>query len=185
MRRLVGAWIVVCGFASPALAENAASCAASFPERLADAKRAVVQHDKLAAEHAKKNGKKDAATAQKMAWFDAHCRFLSPLEIAIRKLDDPNAFVCDTAKGRPKGLTTAFVLQAMGDDSVPSVSDLQAHYSMNGHCFEHDEKERIPLMVSDDLPFHRKLELLCYDDERPTCVEGRETLAKLRAAGKL
>jgi hypothetical protein len=45
-----------------------------------------------------------------MQWYVRHCRQLSRLEIAVRKLPDLDAFVCDPAAGKqPKQLTPAYV----------------------------------------------------------------------------
>src|SRR4051812_11912679 len=69
---------------------------ASFPRRLTEARAAIKQRDRY-------QGELDRA----VAWWQAHkCRELSPLEIAIRKLDDPRSFLCDTAK--PAWMTRKF-----------------------------------------------------------------------------
>src|SRR4051794_39675383 len=99
MKRAALVLIAIAGLvAAPALAEPPAECRASYPERLADAQQAIAQQAGYMAEW-----------ERVMPWFEAHCRPLTDLERAIRKIDDPGAFVCDTKKGRPRELTTAFV----------------------------------------------------------------------------
>jgi hypothetical protein len=150
-------------------------CAASFPERLADAKRTYVEREKYE-ERFEKSGAK-----AKLEWFDAHCRLLSELEITVRKLDDPNAFVCDPkAKGRPKGLTSFTELAAL---SPPPYSELQGFRNENYGCEESDEKSRIKLVLHDQRSVVEMAELVCYQDERPMCVTTRENIAKVRAKG--
>lgn len=78
---------------------TAETCAATFPERLADFRQGIVQHQQYMTVH-----------DRIMPWWTEHCRWLTDREIAIRQIDDPNAFVCDTQKGRPKGLTSEMVL---------------------------------------------------------------------------
>jgi hypothetical protein len=163
---------------APPMSRKDAECAASFPERLADAKAAV-------REHIRQEGlaKRDTATQAKFDWFDAHCRFLSPLEIAIRKLDDPNSFVCDTSKGRPKGLTTQFVLAGRGE--AESAAGLQKLRGDSALCSDSDKAARINVYLGgfDDWPATDKLEILCYGDERPKFVKACEDVAAARAKG--
>ncbi len=102
-----------------------AACPASFPERLADAQRAIPLSRQLQAE-----------AARVVPWFDAHCRFLSALERAIRKLDDDLSFVCDTTVGRPKGLTGKRYLELSGGGL--SVVDLQDRAVDSQRCAEVD-----------------------------------------------
>jgi hypothetical protein len=70
---------------------NAETCASSWEERLADFRSAVPTWQRYNTDY-----------ERVMPWFDEHCRWLSDLEIAIRKIDDSAAFVCDTNKGRPR-----------------------------------------------------------------------------------
>lgn len=98
-------------------------CSASFNARLAEARAAIASKQAYDKE------------LKKMDWWSEHCRFLSPLEIGIRKLDDPNSFVCDTQKGRPPGLTTKFVLEhgvGLGYEQW------QTHSEENLACQSHD-----------------------------------------------
>lgn len=67
--------------AAPAIAEPSEECAESYASRLEDAKRAISDLDAYLLEYAK--------ARPAIEWFEAHCRFLSELEIAVRKLDDP------------------------------------------------------------------------------------------------
>jgi hypothetical protein len=155
-----------------------AQCAASFPKRLADAKQAIVQHGDFMA------GYKAARPA--LEWFEAHCRFLSELELAVRKLDDPNAFVCDPkAKGRPKGLTSELVLQY---STLPSVGVWQEHHGENHRCLETDRASRVALVISAEEGLAgraQRMEVICYGDDRPSCKELRTSLEAARAKGKL
>jgi hypothetical protein len=155
-----------------------AECAASFPERLADAKAAVREHVRQ-----ETRIKPDATREAKLDWFDAHCRFLSPLEIAIRKLDDPNSFVCDTSKGRPKGLTTQ-----SGSGLGFLASGKNERQKLRGDsalCSDSDKAARINVYLGgfDDWPATDKLEILCYGDERPKFVKACEDVAAARAKG--
>jgi hypothetical protein len=160
--------------AAPASAHDA-ECAASFPERLADAKRAYSEHLRYEARFEK------SGAQAKLEWFDAHCRFLKPLEIAIRKLDDPNAFVCDPkAKGRPKGLTNYLELAEL---QPPPFTELQGFRSENYACDESDKKYRIGVILDEERSQLELLEFLCYEDTRPSCVTANETIAKARAKG--
>lgn len=151
------------------------ACALSFPERLADAKRALAQSQDETAAY-ERSGARAAAE-----WFGAHCRFLEPLELAIRKLDDPNAFVCDPkAKGRPKRMTYEMVV------SAPSAaSQLQNFRTENRQCEQSDRAARIALVGLDELGPLQQLELLCYADDRASCVKAREVLERARRNGKM
>jgi len=152
-----------------------AECAASFPERLADAKRAYSEHVRYEQRY------ESSGARAKLEWFDAHCRFLSELERAVRKLDDPNAFVCDPkAKGRPKGFTDYMEVAAL---APPPYSDLQGNRSENYACDESDKKHRIGVILQENMTQLEQLELACYQDARPMCVSANEAIAKARAKG--
>jgi hypothetical protein len=77
------------------------TCAASYDERLADARASIEKRWEYALER--------AAYMTTLQWFEDHCRFLEWEEIVGRKLDDPNSFVCDTKNGRPKNLDAATI----------------------------------------------------------------------------
>lgn len=143
---------------------SAAQCSESFPARLADVKRAMVEHATYETEY-----------ARAMPWFYAHCRMLSELEIAVRKLDDQNAFVCDSAKGRPKGLTGPYVAEHSVRLGIPSFETV-ALRNLNDECAEHDARERVSLVLY-EAPMARVLDVVCYQDERPSCVAARAALA--------
>ncbi len=153
-------------------AAKASECAQSWPARLADAKQAIVAAGRAQA---------DKTAATKLAWFDQHCRFLNPLEIAIRKLDDPNSFVCDTQKGRPAGLTSAFVLEHQG----LALGDFQELLADDRICEPFDAAERMSLVMNDSdvdaASVGQRLAVICYGDDRPRCVQGRAALAAWRA----
>jgi hypothetical protein len=118
-------------------AEQATECRDTYAERLEDAKRAITAT--LAELRERKRVGADAA----ISWFDAHCRFLSKLEIVVRKLDDENAFVCDTAKGRPAALTGAFLLRYMNS---PPAGEFQARRAEDLACEPYDAAERESLV---------------------------------------
>lgn len=150
-------------------------CAESFPARLADAKQAVASFETFQRRYA------EARPA--LEWFEAHCHFLEELDRVVRKVDDPNAFVCDPkAKGRPKNLTAELVLEF---SVQPNVGAFQAdqHHDLNNRCSERDQAARIGLVFGagseKDQVFHRLL-VICYGDERPACVKARETIAAAR-----
>lgn len=161
---------------SPAAAQGLeADCSASFPARVQDAKRALEQWN---AEHAA------YVEARPLAeYFEAHCRFLSALERAARKLDDANAFVCEGAT--PKGLTAELVLRHSVE---PSIAVYQAHAAANNRCLELDRRARVGLVFTgaEDLAdVAHRLTVMCYGDERPSCAKAHAALEAARAKGKL
>jgi len=98
-KALAGLFVAVATLANAAGAEPPEQCAASFHARHVETRKATAAQSTYMAEY-----------NRAMPWFNEHCRFLSELERVARKLDDPNAFVCDpAATGRPAGLTHAFV----------------------------------------------------------------------------
>jgi hypothetical protein len=154
-------------------AELVHRCAESFPERLVDAKRALRRYEAERAEY-KKSG-----IAQKAEWMAEHCRPLSDLEIAIRKTDDPMAFVCDPhAKGRP----SALLFEA---PEPPSLLALQGFHVENEVCRGVDTTERVALGMTGDetdrVDVMIRLEVICYDDARPACIAARAQIAAVRA----
>lgn len=165
--------------ASSALAEppkwpneaNAETCAESFPVRLADFRSAASQHQRYMAEY-----------NRVMPWFDEHCRWLTELEIAIRKIDDPAAFVCDTQKGRPKGLTTQVALEH--NVEVDLVIMVQFSHA-NTWCAEHDAGGRVSLALSQaKSEFENteiKIEGMCFEVSSAKCDSARTALADARA----
>jgi hypothetical protein len=117
-----------------------------------------------------------------LEWFEAHCRFLTKLERVVRKLDDPNAFVCDpSAKGRPANLTSALVLEY---STLPSQMYFQTMQGSNHVCKAKDERAGRVALAFHDLTDMQIVELLCYGDERPACVEARANIAKARSEGQ-
>lgn len=156
---------------------NAGACAESYPERIADVRRARAEHAAYMAEH-----------KRLAVWFNEHCRFLSELEIAIRKLDDELSFVCDTQKGRPKGLTGAAVAPYL----VPTTIVIHMEWSHSDVvCEPHDVSAGRPSLnlhepVSDDKREAaaytvRLLEALCWQIEGKECDAARAAIAALRA----
>lgn len=150
-----------------------ARCDATFAERLADAKKALTEYGQYT--------RQCGAAQPKIDWFNAHCRYLSKLEIAIRKLDDENAFVCD--KKKPQGLTTELLLQCASAE--PTLGSFQDFGSENMMCAARDGAQRVSLFLTGN---ESKLEaviaqqqILCYGDERPSCIKARAAIAAVRA----
>ena len=153
----------------PESVTHAAWCATSFPERLRDARSAYAHVAAYMKEWQKG-----------MPWFDEHCRYLSELEIAVRKLDDPNAFVCDPkAKGRPTILTAAYV----ASHSNPiEVWQEQEYLRIDDLCEPHDvAAERPALAIRDSEDAERVLPVLCWEKTSPSCDKFRDRAAKLEA----
>jgi len=132
-----------------------------------------------------------------MPWYLEHCRALSPLEIAIRKIDDPWAFVCEKAPGRPAGLTPKFVREH--NDPPGVVADFQTQAEESQACAKVDPVSldlRSPTEPDEDegkrvhqlwqlRGLARKFEVLCYDAKgakAATCAKERDDTAKLEAA---
>jgi hypothetical protein len=154
-------------------AAQAPTCEETFPARMADAKQAVV--------HYETHMRLYAEAKPALQWFEAHCRFLDELERVVRKLDDPNAFVCDPkAKGRPKNLTSELVLQF---STLPTVGSYQERSGDNYRCEAEDTAKRIALIDPVTDPKRSvawRLEVLCWDDNREKCVKARAMLAAAR-----
>jgi hypothetical protein len=134
------AFILTLAVASTALATppkwqdeaNAETCAASWEERLADFRAAIPAQQRYM-----------KAYNRVMPWFYEHCRWLSELEVAIRKLDDTASFVCDTKKGRPKELTSDFALEHQGPEHA---SIFIEYFEANRLCQDFDAAERVSLL---------------------------------------
>jgi hypothetical protein len=149
--------------ASPPAPDLAAQCSGSYPARLADARNAIAEHTRYMLER-----------REVMPWFEQHCRFLSELERAIRKLDDPAAFVCESAKGRPKRLTTAFI----AEHSQPvDVVILQEFFHADDVCEPHDLAAGRPSLVLREPTTERKLAVLCWGKEGDPCAQARAKFA--------
>lgn len=146
---------------------DAEECESTYPARLADAKRAIHEHRMYEIEY-----------ARAMPWFFEHCRMLSSLERAIRKIDDPAAFVCDTKKGRPRELTTRYV----ATHSAPLGLAIFMRYAhADDECEAHDLAAGRPsLVIRDEAPAHL-LEVLCWQSSTPRCDRARAVIAKVRA----
>lgn len=167
-------------------------CADTFPARLAAAKTEVIEWFKADAAYRKYLRSPEGKA---LTFFNEHCRLLSPLEIAIRKLDDPLSFVCDPSAGpKPKALTTRLLVKNGGNMLNIDV-DLSEHHTDtdNAECSTEDP---IDLSVSNDFEDKEnsaKTYLVhCYEDPRKGCQDlvdnARKMLviiAKLKAAGKL
>lgn len=189
--RVAALFALVCAVASPVSADppmwsnevNAESCESSYAERLADARQAVVQWQAYEAERAK--------ALPAVEWFGQHCRWLSEREVAIRALDDADAFVCDTKRGRPKGLTAelvyayqfrtplvGFVRWTASDDACAALDAAAGRAPIALH----DETIR-----PDDRPgrvdfIGRVTEVMCWHVESAKCDEMRASVARARAA---
>lgn len=172
--RLVLLVLAACAVHFPVLAQD--TCAETFPVRLEDAKQAVAKNETFQRRYA------EARPA--LEWFEAHCRFLDELERVARKLDDPNAFVCDPkAKGRPKNVSADLVLEFSVE---PNVGSFQAdqHHDLNNRCFERDQAARIGLVFGAGSALEQvahRLLVTCFGDDRPSCVKAREAIAAARA----
>jgi hypothetical protein len=155
---------------------NAVTCAESFPERLQDARDAVIRGQEEAAEY-----------DRIMPWWNEHCRWLTDIEIAIRKLDDPNAFVCDTKKGRPKGLTSDLVLDHQGRARAQSY---QKFFQSSLLCNAFDTAERVSIVMYDsyDPTRHKtsaeyyeltalEVSVMCFQVESEKCTKARAAVA--------
>jgi len=150
-----------------------AACAASFSARLADARKALQLQAAFARD-----------TARVMPWFEAHCRLLSPLEIALRKLDDPNSFVCEPAAGRPSGMTPRFVLEHSYEHNA---SEFQMRVAPECAPYDPVALDLRGLPPAVDATRAEKLRGLaatvgvqCYQKSTPACVKARKTLAELQ-----
>lgn len=156
---------------------NAITCAESFPERLEDAQQAVVRQQKEAAVY-----------DRVMPWFNEHCRWLTDLEIAIRKIDDANAFVCDTSKGRPKGLTADLVLDHQARETTQA---FQHFFNESLWCEAFDMAERSVTLVMRETYepsvhtdkevgrriFAIEVGVMCWHDESEKCSKARAAIA--------
>jgi len=152
---------------------TAATCAESFPERLADFREGVVAQQRYMAEY-----------NRVIPWFQEHCRWLSTREIAIRKLDDPAAFVCDTRRGRPKELSSEF---ALSHDSPRDIATFIEHSEVNRWCGPFDRASRISLELAQaeqpEVEARIVLEVMCWHVESPKCDRARAALAGARGPG--
>lgn len=144
-------------------------CSSTFPERHADAIQAINAQAHYMAEY-----------TRVMPWFDANCRMLTGLERAIRRIDDPAAFVCKTQKGRPKELTSEFIQQ----HSQPAdIVIFQDRYHDNDVCEPYDARERISLVLREPPP-DRKLAVYCFQSTSPKCAPVLEQLAAAKVKVK-
>jgi hypothetical protein len=142
-------------------------CASTYEERLADAKRGLALYLKYMDEYEK--------ARPTLEWFEAHCRFLSELELAVRKLDDPNAFVCDpSANGRPRDLTSELVLKF---STLPDQMSFQTLQGQNHMCESKDAKLRSKLTFH-NLTKEQMLEVICRGNDGPSCALLRAMIAK-------
>jgi len=154
---------------------DAATCAASYPERIAGVKQAIIEWDAYTKERSKH--------LKALDFFDAHCRFLTELEVAIRKLNDPNTIVCKTEKGRPKDVT-AEVITGYHLAASPQ-SFVEEHGFENHRCAAYDAAERLALVLPEDLNIGEQQELLCWGRDTPSCASSLAALEVARAKGKL
>lgn len=165
MERLVLALITLFALAAPALAappELPAECAASYPERLVDAQHAIAEQAAYMVEW-----------RRVMPWFEQHCRFLTELERAVRKVDDPAAFVCDTNKGRPRELTSRYVAEHSAPADVVLFQEIVGD---NDRCAPYDVADGRPVLVLRDPTPAQTLAVICYASSRPSCVAARKAI---------
>jgi hypothetical protein len=164
------------------LAEAQSPCEETFPTRLEAAKTDVKAWLK---ENDAYQKLLHSPQGKAITFFSEHCRFLSKLEIAIRKLDDPLSFVCDPQAGpKPRALTTHLIAETGG--SIGTI--LRGTDSSNAQCSSEDP---IDLSVSsdfDDKENSAKVYLIfCYDDPREGCkkvMEGSREMLRLLAQQK-
>lgn len=155
------------------LTPHEATCAATYPARLADAKTGLAQYNTYMREAEK--------ARPAVEWFSLHCRFLTELEITVRHIDDPNAFVCDpAARGKPSNLTSELILNF---STLPTTMTFQTRQGENHMCSAADERAGRMVLAFGELTDIQVVEALCYEDDRPSCVRVRETIAKLKAKG--
>lgn len=154
---------------------NAEICAATYDERLADFRSGMD-------EHAKYQRSRNAV----MPWFEEHCRWLSNIELVVRMLDF-STFVCDTQRGRPKGLTAEFVLDHQFDSDPPIFME---HATANVACASFDHARQAPVLAFDwSAPGRIRARYLlaakCWNVRSPECDRGRATLEALDASEPL
>jgi hypothetical protein len=160
----------------------AAECATTF-----DARAAAAREDyaawlrETAALRAEQQAFVKAGGPKLLDFFNKHCRFLNKLEIAIRKLDDPNTIVCNAPK--PKGLTADIVAFESAQDFIPGLHMREKY--INERCQEHDAKERFSLVFDPEVKDAENLiaqqSLLCFKDERPKCKSAMASVAAVKA----
>lgn len=122
-----------------------------------------------------------------MPWFREHCRFLEDYEIAIRRIDTAEAIVCDTKKGRPKGLTAEF---ALAHQFEASPLRYVQHLVANDFCAPFDHVAGVPVLSFDwDAPDHVRsrylLAIKCWQVKGADCDRGRAALAEVDASDPL
>jgi hypothetical protein len=160
------------GWAADRAAKHAASCEASFPERLRDTQAKIRRWhaEQVAYDQWAKSPK-----GQAYQFYMDHCRQLNGLEIAVRRLDDLNSFVCDQPK--PKILTARLLMESPG-----LVADGTVGNNDNIECRALDQQSRVSLVVSNATD---ELEnaiaqglILCFQDSSPVCDDIRAKAAK-------
>lgn len=160
-----------------------ASCGLSYNERLADARSAIQRSWEYDSEV--------AAYRPALDWFEQHCRFLEWEEIVVRKLDDPDSFVCDTNKGRPKGLNAEQIQYFQHNGRELTVSVLVKWGHSNLLCREHDEKAGRPSLVFAPLPqdasrdarrsaLIAKIDVMCWQVVSEKCTKTLASVASWR-----
>ncbi|HKO90620.1 MAG TPA: hypothetical protein VJU61_05685 [Polyangiaceae bacterium] len=160
----------------------AAECARSFDDRAKSAQRDYRAWLQERAEaRAEQKAFEKAGGPKLVEFFDNHCRFLSDLERAIRKIDEPNAIVCN--KPKPKGLTLDIVAYGSVEYSEPRLHI--AGDAANRRCQASDTAERFSLVFNPDGQDAESLiasqSLLCYADDRPSCKKAMPLVAQLKA----
>jgi len=164
-------------------------CADTFPDRLREVKAQVQEwrNESKAYEKAKSSPEYKA-----MEFFANHCRILTELERAVRKLDDPLSFVCDPSAGKkPKALTTKLVAESGGTVELEG-PPIHGTSLLDHECSDEDP---VDLGLSSDFsdPENAAKSTLvrCYEDSNAACPAAVESSLKLldvvrrlKAAGK-
>jgi hypothetical protein len=157
--------LIACTFLTSVAAAQT-PCEETFPARLAAAKADVKEWFKEDDAYRKYLR---SPQGKAMTFFSEHCRFLSQLEIAIRKLDDPLSFVCDPHAGpKPKALTTRVIAES-GGNVGPSIHGTD---SSNASCSSEDPIDLAINSDFDDKENGAKAYLIfCHGDPRKGCQE--------------
>jgi len=163
---LIAAMLTACPLTS--MAQDSA-CADTFAQRLQTVRAQIKEWAREAAAQA---AWERSPQGKAVAFFSQHCRFLSPLEIAIRKLDDPMSFVCDPSAGpKPKALTTKVLAESGNTGLVLQGSGIENHA-----CKTQDPVDLgVNSDMSDPLNLVKITLVICHGDDRQDCLDARRT----------
>lgn len=125
MKKSILLLVAALALTSVASAQDATpdQCQASFKARVKEAQEAIRQHIKYMADYTKMS-----------SWLSQHnCRELTPLEVAVRKINLTPAYVCDQVY--PAWLTPKMVATHLTPLDIP---DFQPHASEDKACVFED-----------------------------------------------